>query len=87
MRIQAARRIAARAAVARLSCVIHPASALSPTGSGLLARNNYGFEKRQKELRRQLKKEEKRQRKLDRAKEAPEAKPDEPEPPEAPAEV
>jgi hypothetical protein len=79
--------LAARTGVARLSCDIHPASALSPTGSAHLPRNNYGFEKRQKELRRQLKKEEKRQRKLDRAKEAPETKPDEPESPEAPAEA
>jgi hypothetical protein len=31
-------------------------------------KRNYGFEKRQKELNRQRKKEEKRQRKLDRAK-------------------
>jgi hypothetical protein len=60
---------------------IHLPSALSPTGSDLLARNNYGFEKRQKELRRQLKKEEKKQRKLDRAKEPTETKPDEPESP------
>ena len=74
----------AAASLVRLSCSIHPASALSPTGSDLLARNNYGFEKRQKELRRQLKKEEKRQRKLDRAKEATEPRPDEPESPEAP---
>ena len=79
--------MAARANVVRLSCGIHPVSALSPTGSGLLPRNNYGFEKRQKELRRQLKKEEKRQRKLDRAKEATETRPDEPESPQAPAEA
>jgi len=31
-------------------------------------KRNYGFEKRQKELNRQRKKEEKQQRKLDRAK-------------------
>jgi hypothetical protein len=37
-----------------------------------LPKRNYGFEKRQKEIRRQLKKEEKKQKKLDRAKEAAE---------------
>jgi hypothetical protein len=31
-----------------------------------MARNNYGFEKRQRELTKERKKEEKRQRKLDR---------------------
>jgi hypothetical protein len=31
-----------------------------------MARNNYGFEKRQRELSKERKKEEKRQRKLDR---------------------
>jgi hypothetical protein len=31
-----------------------------------MARNNYGFEKRQRELIKERKKEEKRQRKLDR---------------------
>jgi hypothetical protein len=76
-------RLAARDGSAPLSSGIHLASALSLTGSGLLARNNYGFEKRQKELRRQLKKEEKKQRKLDRAKEPSETKPDEPESPES----
>jgi len=43
-----------------------------------LPKRNYGFEKRQKELKRQLKKEEKAQRKLDRAKEPAETAPDEP---------
>ena len=43
-----------------------------------MAKRNYGFEKRQKEIRRQLKKEEKKQKKLDRAKEPAEATPDEP---------
>ena len=33
-----------------------------------MPRRNYGFEKRQKALKRQQKQEEKRQRKLDRAK-------------------
>jgi len=33
---------------------------------GRMARNNYGFEKRQKEIAKKKKKEEKRQRKLDR---------------------
>lgn len=33
-----------------------------------MPKRNYGFEKRQKELKRQQKQEEKRQRKLDRAK-------------------
>jgi hypothetical protein len=33
-----------------------------------LPKRNYGYEKRQKELNKQRKKEEKRQRKLDRAK-------------------
>jgi hypothetical protein len=36
-------------------------------------KRNYGFEKRQKELKRQQKQEEKRQRKLDRVSEPPEA--------------
>jgi hypothetical protein len=43
-----------------------------------LAKRNYGFEKRQKEIRRQLKKEEKKQKKLDRIKEPAETRPDEP---------
>jgi hypothetical protein len=38
-----------------------------------LPKRNYGFEKRQKELRRQAKKEAKQQKKLDRAKESTEA--------------
>mgnify|MGYP001470638250 CR=1 FL=1 len=37
-----------------------------------MAKRNYGFEKRQKEIRRQAKKEEKKQKKLDRAKESAE---------------
>ena len=37
------------------------------TGSVHLPKRNYGFEKRQKELKRQEKREEKRQRKLERA--------------------
>jgi hypothetical protein len=48
-----------------------------------LPKRNYGFEKRQKELRQQLKKEAKKQRKLDRAKEPAEARPDQPETPDA----
>jgi hypothetical protein len=36
------------------------------TWSVTLARNNYGFEKRQRELNRERKKAEKQQRKLDR---------------------
>lgn len=47
-------------------------------GEAPLAKRNYGFEKRQKEIRRQLKKEEKKQKKLDRAKEPAEATPDQP---------
>jgi hypothetical protein len=45
-----------------------------------MARNNYGFEKRQRELNKERKKEEKRQRKLDRrnADEAIDAAPQEP---------
>ena len=43
-----------------------------------LPKRNYGFEKRQKEIRRQLKKEEKKQKKLDRAKQPAEPRPDEP---------
>ena len=46
-----------------------------------MPKRNYGFEKRQKEIRRQLKKEEKKQKKLDRAKQPAEATPDELEPP------
>src|SRR5579864_1751244 len=53
------------------------------TRSGLLPKRNYGFEKRQKELRQQLKKEAKKQRKLDRAKEPAEARPHQPETPDA----
>jgi hypothetical protein len=36
------------------------------SGSVSVARNNYGFEKRQRELLKERKKEEKRQRKLER---------------------
>jgi hypothetical protein len=43
-----------------------------------LAKRNYGFEKRQKEIRRQEKKEAKKQKKLERAKEPADATPDEP---------
>jgi len=45
-----------------------------------MARNNYGFEKRQRELIKERKKEEKRQRKLDRknADEALDSAPEEP---------
>jgi hypothetical protein len=42
-----------------------------------MPKRNYGFEKRQKELNKQRKKEEKRQRKLDRAKDSGEALSDE----------
>jgi hypothetical protein len=52
---------------------------LASTRSGPLPKRNYGLEKRQKEIRRQLKKEEKKQKKLDRAKESAETRPDEPE--------
>jgi len=41
-----------------------------------LPKRNYGYEKRQKELNKQRKREEKRQRKLDRADGPPEAKAD-----------
>jgi hypothetical protein len=37
-----------------------------------LPKRNYGYEKRQKELGKQAKREQKRQRKLDRAAESPE---------------
>ena len=50
-------------------------------GSSLVPKRNYGFEKRQKELKRQLKKEEKKQRKLDRAKEPEATASDQPESP------
>jgi hypothetical protein len=55
-----------------------------PTGSAStrsrpLPKRNYGFEKRQKEIRRQLKKDEKKQKKLDRAKPPVETTPGEPE--------
>lgn len=45
-----------------------------------MARNNYGFEKRQRELIKERKKEEKRQRKLDRKSTDPvsDAEPQEP---------
>jgi hypothetical protein len=50
-------------------------------------KRNYGFEKRQKELTRQRKKEEKAQRKLDRAKAAAEGEaPDQPAPDDPPVE-
>ena len=50
-----------------------------------MPKRNYGFEKRQKELIKQRKQEEKRQRKLDRANAPPEAgEIDEAEPPTAP---
>lgn len=39
----------------------------SSKGSVSLPKRNYGFEKRQKELNKQRKQEEKRQRKLDRS--------------------
>ena len=45
-----------------------PSRFRGPTGSPPVPKRNYSFEKRQKELNRQRKKEEKRQRKLDRAK-------------------
>ena len=41
-----------------------------------MPRNNYGFQKRQKELKRQTKQEEKRQRKLERANAQPEEPPE-----------
>ena len=50
-----------------------------------MPKRNYGYEKRQKELTRQRKQEEKRQRKLDRA-DAPqpdEMRPDDPDSPAA----
>ena len=50
---------------------VNGVTGLRPPVSGLragasMARNNYGFEKRQRELIKERKKEEKRQRKLDR---------------------
>ena len=42
-----------------------------------MPKRNYGYEKRQKELNKQRKKEEKRQRKLDRAKAGPDQVPEE----------
>jgi hypothetical protein len=42
-----------------------------------MPKRNYGFEKRQKELNKQRKQEEKRQRKLDRAEATPENSADE----------
>ena len=52
-----------------------------------MPKRNYGFEKRQKELTRQRKKEEKAQRKLDRAKAAAEGETqDQPAPDSPPAE-
>jgi len=50
-----------------------------------LPKRNYGFEKRQKELTKQRKKEEKAQRKLDRAKASSEStEPEHPSPDGAP---
>ena len=46
-----------------------------------MPKRNYGFEKRQKEIRRQQKKEEKKQKKLDRAKQPGDPLPEELEPP------
>ena len=42
-----------------------------------MPKRNYGFEKRQKEIRRQAKKEAKKQKKLERAKEPVDTAPDE----------
>jgi hypothetical protein len=51
-----------------------------------LPKRNYGFEKRQKELTKQRKKEEKAQRKLDRAKASSEGtEPEHPSPDGAPS--
>ena len=47
-----------------------PASAV-PTGGRLVPKRNFGYEKRQKELNKQRKREEKQQRKLDRANTSP----------------
>jgi hypothetical protein len=53
----------------------------SSKGSVSLPKRNYGFEKRQKELNKQRKQEEKRQRKLDRSSAPPvEGKADETDP-------
>ena len=49
-------------------------------GASSLPKRNYGFEKRQKEIKRQQKKEEKKQKKLDRAKETAGTTPDAGEP-------
>jgi len=54
---------------------------MSSKGSVALPKRNYGFEKRQKELNKQRKQEEKRQRKLDRSSAPPaEGKADETDP-------
>jgi hypothetical protein len=54
-------------------------------GASSLPKRNYGFEKRQKELTKQRKKEEKAQRKLDRAKASSEGtEPEHPSPDGAP---
>jgi hypothetical protein len=62
--------------------VTGPSASRIRTWSGRvpMARNNYGFEKRQRELIKERKKEEKRQRKLDRknADEALDSAPEEP---------
>lgn len=60
---------------AREACGRHRATRASFRGTywePSLPKRNYGYEKRQKELNKQRKKEEKRQRKLDRAKAGPE---------------
>jgi hypothetical protein len=49
-----------------------------------LPKRNYGFEKRQKELSRQQKQEEKRQRRLDRSTEPPQDVEIDPPPPHLP---
>lgn len=58
------------------------------TGTTALPKRNYGYEKRQKEILKQTKRDEKRQRKLDRANDptAEESPADEPGPPVAPPE-
>jgi hypothetical protein len=52
-------------------------------GSALVARKPYNFEKRQRELSKERKKEEKRQRKLERKNPDDDARDGEPEAPEA----
>lgn len=54
-----------------------------------MPKRNYGYEKRQKEILKQTKRDEKRQRKLERVSDpaaAEESQPDEPTPPAAPRE-